>query len=72
MISLRELLWQYLYGGEAPGALGNKEIFIALAIALLLLALYWVFQKIIFYGINESARHSRTGARVRVWQLSHR
>lgn len=64
MISLRDLLWQYMYGGEVPTALSWMEIGIAAAIALLLLALYWVFQKIIFYGISDNARHARTGARV--------
>ena len=64
MFSLRDLLWSSLYGSEAPQTLQTREIAIAVAVAILLLCLYWVFQKIIFHGINDSARASRTGARV--------
>ncbi len=65
MISLRDLLWQFVYGGVAPTTVVGKEIAVSVVIALLLLSFYWVFQKIIFRGgINKSPRHSRTGARV--------
>jgi hypothetical protein len=64
MFSLRDLLWSNIYGSEPPESLQPKEIAVAVGIALLLLALYWVFQKIIFYGINDNARTSRTGAQV--------
>ncbi|MDQ2900311.1 MAG: hypothetical protein M3Y07_10990 [Acidobacteriota bacterium] len=64
MFSLRDLMWTYIYGGGPSAELQTKEILISVAIAILLLCSYWLFQKIIFYGINESARSSRTGARV--------
>ncbi|MEM4217191.1 MAG: hypothetical protein QXZ09_04145 [Candidatus Methanomethylicaceae archaeon] len=63
-MSLRDLLWQYFYGAEAPQNLTGKEIVVSLIITVFLLALYWVFQKIIFYGINDNARYSRAGAKV--------
>jgi hypothetical protein len=70
MITLRDLLWVYLFGKEPPIALAGKEILTSFLIALFLIALYWVFQKIIFFGINDDARHSRAGAWVFAGSLS--
>jgi hypothetical protein len=64
MFSLRDTVWSLFYGSEPSASLQTKEIVVATVIAVFLLSLYWLFQKIIFYGINDNARTSRTGARV--------
>ncbi len=61
---LRTMLWTYLYGGEVYTSLILKEIIVSAVIALLLLCLYWVFKRIIFYGINDDFNHAKYGALV--------
>jgi hypothetical protein len=63
MFSLRDLIWQYFYGGELPPQnLISKEIMVSIVIAILFLGLYWIFKLIIFHGINDDIRKARTGA----------
>jgi hypothetical protein len=62
MLSLRDLLWMYLYNGEAPQSLMLRELVGAAVACLLLLALYVPLKKIIFYSLNPDAERSRFGA----------
>ena len=62
MLSLREMLWLYLYGGDTPDSLATKEILSSLGVFVVLFLLYFPLKKIIFYSINPDARRSRLGA----------
>ncbi|MBF0102832.1 MAG: hypothetical protein HQK77_18170 [Desulfobacterales bacterium] len=62
----RNLLWLYIYRQDIPLALTWTEIIVSCVIALIFIALYWVFKRLIFFTINDNITNATIGA----WLLS--
>lgn len=71
VFQVRDLILKQIFGQrDVSPNFSTREIVLSVVIAVLLLASYWIFQKMIFYGINDNARVSRAGARTVAIALS--
>jgi hypothetical protein len=62
MFSLREFLWEKIYGGELPpDTLVLKEFFYSL-IGVLIIALFWFIFRRLFFHIAQRAKPARATA----------